>query len=672
MAFGPLGWEAAWFSEIEPFPCAVLNHHYPSVPNHGDMTTIAERILSGEVEAPDLICGGTPCQAFSVAGLRNSLDDDRGNLTLQFIKICDANDAVRRASGREESWILYENVPGLLSTHDNAFGAFLGGLCGGNSAIVAPSGWGNSGVVHGPTRTVAYRILNAEHFGLAQRRKRVFVLAKGGAGRWAAADALLPIIESSRWHSAPSRSKGEGVTGKAAGSSGVGVEGVDYENNPVWAGEPMGPLMKGSPTGGGRPLPVVMPFVQNQREEVREQDVAGALSAEPGTHQTTYVAFDPAQVTSKTNRSNPQPGDPCHTLHSHEPPMLVRMREGKEGGGKGPLVSNDQSLTLATANDQVLAYAIQERAVSENVNAGPQGKGWQEDVAFTMEARQHPQSVATSMQVRRLTPMECERLQGFPLIAERLILNLCTDHQSGSVTVGLQCLRWQCSASHVGGSGLTPFASNAAVGSSTNPASHAPLAVLHVLPHSGGETAQLHSLVKCSTDASGVNGYEWCHRHTLPADSAQSLAPLLRDLARLVRSGKAVSQVGMQRSTPVPNGGGPAPTHGGAIEGDVEGAESVHNSATFTTSDLGQLSQTSDLREATLCCSVLAAIAGFIPSETLPANYSLELTVGTPYTDIPWRGKPNSPDGPRYKALGNSWAVPVVRYIGQQIKRVSP
>ena len=444
VAFGPLGWEAAWFAEIDKFPSAVLAHHYPAVPNHGDMTTIAERILSGEVEAPDLICGGTPCQAFSVAGLRNSLDDDRGNLTLQFIKICDANDTVRRAAGREESWILYENVPGLLSTHDNAFGAFLGGLVGGDTAIPEPeNGWPNSGVANGPGRVAAWRTLNAEHFGLAQRRKRVFVLAKGGAGRWAAADALLPIIESSRWHPAPSRSERKGPSGKTTGSAGVGVEGVDYENNPVWAGEPMDPLMKGSPTGGGRPLPVVglipelsptvtskwakqsggpagsecgnldqvsapIAFVQNQREEVREQKVAGALSAEGGTHQTTYVAFDPAQVTSKANRSNPQPGGPVHTLHQGEPPMLVRMREGKEGGGKGPLVSEDQSLTLATGNDQVLAFAqnqlgeLRTGEVLNTLNTNSNASG-----------RNTPM-ISAAMQVRRLTVVECSRLQGFP------------------------------------------------------------------------------------------------------------------------------------------------------------------------------------------------------------------------------------------------------------------
>ena len=92
VAFGPLGWEAAWFSEIEAFPNAVLAHHYPGVANHGDMTTIRERILSGEIEATDMICGGPPCQAFSVAGLRRSLDDERGNLTLEYVKICDATD----------------------------------------------------------------------------------------------------------------------------------------------------------------------------------------------------------------------------------------------------------------------------------------------------------------------------------------------------------------------------------------------------------------------------------------------------------------------------------------------------------------------------------------------------------------------------------------------------
>src|SRR5690606_6634413 len=89
VAFGPLGWRSAWFAEIEAFPSAVLAHHYPHVPNLGDMTRIARAVLRGEVEAPDVLCGGTPCQAFSVAGLRKSLDDARGNLTLKFVELAD-------------------------------------------------------------------------------------------------------------------------------------------------------------------------------------------------------------------------------------------------------------------------------------------------------------------------------------------------------------------------------------------------------------------------------------------------------------------------------------------------------------------------------------------------------------------------------------------------------
>ncbi len=438
VAFGPLGWEAAWFSEIEAFPNAVLAHHYPGVANHGDMTTIRERILSGEIEAPDMICGGPPCQAFSVAGLRRSLDDERGNLTLEYVKICDATDAVRLAAGRPPAWILYENVPGILNTKDNAFGALLGGLCGSDTPIVAPAGWGRSGVVNGPTRTVAYRVLNAEHFGLAQRRQRVFVLALGGAGRWAAADALLPIIESSRWHPAPSRSTGERpaptISARTKGGGGLGTDAeCDGALIEVLAIRNSGRDCDTREGRTGTTMQADMMFtLQAQQQhsmlvrmrEGKEGGGKGPLVSEDqilATPINTQLGLRGAE-TSNTTREGigiGKPGDPAFTLqanhcHAVATPILVRMREGKEGGGKGPLVSEDQSLTLATGNDQVLAYAIQERAVSENVNAGPQGKGWQEDVAFTMEARHHAQSVSSGMQVRRLTPRECERLQGFP------------------------------------------------------------------------------------------------------------------------------------------------------------------------------------------------------------------------------------------------------------------
>jgi DNA (cytosine-5)-methyltransferase 1 len=126
VAWNKLGWSASWLAEIEPFPSAVLAHHYPDVPNLGDMTLLPAKILSKEIEAPDVFCGGTPCQAFSIAGNRESLDDARGNLSLTFCEIANAIDTVRDVP----AIIFWENVPGVLNTKDNAFGCFLAGLAG--------------------------------------------------------------------------------------------------------------------------------------------------------------------------------------------------------------------------------------------------------------------------------------------------------------------------------------------------------------------------------------------------------------------------------------------------------------------------------------------------------------------------------------------------------------
>lgn len=179
VAWQHLGWQASWFSEIEPFPSALLAHHYPNVPNLGDMSTLPDLITSGMIDAPDLLCGGTPCQAFSVAGLRKSLDDARGNLTLTFCEIANAIDSVRS----EPAVIFWENVPGVLNTPDNAFGCFLGALAGEDSPLIAPGGkWSNAGSVFGPQRTIAWRVLDAQYFGVAQRRRRVFVVASARKG----------------------------------------------------------------------------------------------------------------------------------------------------------------------------------------------------------------------------------------------------------------------------------------------------------------------------------------------------------------------------------------------------------------------------------------------------------------------------------------------------------
>lgn len=178
VAWNPLGWKAAWFSEIEPFPSALLSHHYPHVPNLGDMTLLPERILSGEIDAPDVLCGGTPCQAFSVAGEKKSLADARGNLSLTFCGIADAIDTIRTVRGERPGIVLWENVAGALHTCDNFFGNFLARLAGENVAL-EPAGpkWSNVGCVYGPRRTIAWRVFDAKYFGLAQRRRRLFLCA---------------------------------------------------------------------------------------------------------------------------------------------------------------------------------------------------------------------------------------------------------------------------------------------------------------------------------------------------------------------------------------------------------------------------------------------------------------------------------------------------------------
>lgn len=178
VAWGDLNLKPIWFSEIEPFPCAVLAHHYPTIPNHGDITTLPERILSGEIEAPDILVGGTPCQAFSVAGLRNSLNDERGNLTLVFVRILNAINTIRRCSGLPDAVVLWENVPGVLSTRDNAFGYFLAALLGKSKELVPTRGrWTGAGIVRSDECEIAWRILDAQYFGVPQRRRRVFLVA---------------------------------------------------------------------------------------------------------------------------------------------------------------------------------------------------------------------------------------------------------------------------------------------------------------------------------------------------------------------------------------------------------------------------------------------------------------------------------------------------------------
>lgn len=178
VAWEPLGFQFEWFSEIAPFPAAVLNEKYPNIPNLGDMTDIPDRIAMLGVNAPDLICAGTPCQAFSLAGWKEGLNDDRGNLTLRFVDIIEASDAVRLSSGQEPSIVFWENVEGVLTDKTNAFGCMVSSLAGFDDVIECGK-WPSAGAVKGPKRNVAWRVLDAKYFGLPQQRRRLYLIAGG-------------------------------------------------------------------------------------------------------------------------------------------------------------------------------------------------------------------------------------------------------------------------------------------------------------------------------------------------------------------------------------------------------------------------------------------------------------------------------------------------------------
>ena len=320
MAWHDLGWKPAGFSEIEPFPSAVLAHHYPDVTNFGDMTKYKEWNLDGTI---DLLVGGTPCQSFSVAGLRKGMDDPRGNLALVY---CGMLDHFR------PNWFVWENVPGVLSSSGGRdFGSFLG--------AVAQLGYGFS-----------YRVLDAQYCGVAQRRRRVFVV--GHLGDWRPAAAVLFERHSLRRDLAPSRNEGKRTPA-------IIEEGFDSNGLQTTVGTLCADTHPGSYSG---------------------QD------AYTGRLIPTVYETHPAD-----SRVKPM-GETCQTVTS---------RWGT-GGGNVPLVQE--------------AYSLREDAKANTFSATPLKVTPALQALRPSVQSHHAQTFIAepALRVRRLTPIECERLQGFP------------------------------------------------------------------------------------------------------------------------------------------------------------------------------------------------------------------------------------------------------------------
>ena len=402
VAFTPLGWKAAWFSEIEPFPSAVLKHHYPDVPNLGDMTALPERILSGEIEAPDMLCGGTPCQAFSVAGLRNSLDDHRGNLTLTFVEIANAIDERRLVRGLDPAIIFWENVPGVLNTKDNAFGCFLAGLAGESVPLEPPGGrWANAGFIDGPQRAVAWRVLDAQYFGVAQRRRRVFVVASAGEDFDPA--AVLFEFDGVRRDTAPSRETGQEVAGTIAARFGISRNNHEECVAVNYA-------------------PEIARCIATREGSSQDFETTTMVTAIPNN---TQIATRHNAMGRGTGFGVGDAGDPAYTLikgHCHAVAHPIAF-SAKDHGADATDIHTFSTPAIGNIVEDDLASTM-----TKNTGSGGETQNPAFVVAPILTAANDlsrcPQSseitaqvnaiYQTSMAVRRLTPVECERLQGFP------------------------------------------------------------------------------------------------------------------------------------------------------------------------------------------------------------------------------------------------------------------
>lgn len=357
VAWEPLGWRASFFSEIEAFPRAVLHHRFPHVPLHGDFTTIK----GDEYEPIDLLVGGTPCQSFSIAGLRGGLDDDRGNLSLEFLRLA------HRTRAR---WVLWENVPGVLSSFEGRdFGAIITGL--------VKLGYG-----------CAWRVLDAQYWGVAQRRRRVFLV--GCFGNWRGAAAVLFERASLQGHPAPSREAGEGIAAATAPSLTASGRGVDR------TGESRGqdPVVAVIAYGGNRTSGPI--------------DVTPALLAQPGSgfkcdfESETFIAhalrgegFDASE--DGTGRGTPlvpvafsAKDHGADAAYDCSPTLRAMGHAASHANGGGQVAVAFQSSQSGVC--------VGETHATLDANNG---------------SRRH-NGIALATAVRRLTPREAERLQGFP------------------------------------------------------------------------------------------------------------------------------------------------------------------------------------------------------------------------------------------------------------------
>ena len=342
VAWASLGWNPVAFSEIEPFCCDLLAKRFPDVPNLGDVAGVDWTEYEGSV---DVVIGGSPCQAFSMAGRRLGLMDERGQLMLEFVR------CVREAKPR---WVIWENVTGVLSQDEGrAFGTLLGELedCG---------------------YALAWRVLDAQFFGVPQRRRRVFLVGHPVPG---CAAGVLFEPDCMRGDN-PSSREARALLAAGAQDRPAGSYTLKLRHT-------------GSPCPGGGSGPLI------------QDDLSATLatSQDQVLFQSNVLPIDTTQVTDPRNGSNPQWGDPCHTMSAqgHTPAVCIGFSAGQSATAGSVAAQDEVAPTLRAAESGTNQVPSVAYAISGNIIG-----------------RSAPIVAANGYIVRRLMPVECERLQGFP------------------------------------------------------------------------------------------------------------------------------------------------------------------------------------------------------------------------------------------------------------------
>ena len=543
-AWEPLGWKPVAFSEIEPFPAAVLKHHWPEVQNLGDMTKQEEwNISSGTV---DLLVGGTPCQSFSVAGLRQGLKDPRGNLMLTYLGI---------AERLKPRWLVWENVPGVLSSNGGKdFGSFLGAL-------------GELGYEW------AYRVLDAQWFGVAQRRRRVFVVAHLGKGNLAA--KVLFESESVRRDTPPSREARQGIAPNV--EAGVGVS-------------PTITQCKGS-RGGCSDEALMEIKAVHDAINAGIPDVCATidcgLSKQVGKQLTQQAEsfYFPIPIHDQATRNAGKRGD---------------KQDGK-GNGLGVGKPGDPAPTLTKGDKHAVAFAFDSLSSNSMKSKNPISGCNQVDLSKTLDTS------------RGLDP-SCNQ-GGIAVLYE--------NHPNDSRVTGPHDVAPSCVSRYGTGGGNVPLVQEA---------------IAFPAAMSGTQCAKTKNLSPaiCSVNQTAI-AFEPGIATREGSDSR-----FVKELSPTLRKEMGDNQVAVA-----------VDCYNKTIG---EKSQSISSSASDINHTGGVINPADRMAVRRLTPRECERLQGFNDDHTM----------------IPWRNKPadQCPDGPRYKALGNSMAVPCMAWIGKRIERI--